>query len=164
MTTDDRTESQTYATAAALPELTAREGAFVLHYLRTGNATEAAREAGYSERTARKQGSEVLARPRVQRAVQALQAARAERLTVDADWVIRHLVEVTERCLEAVPVLDEEGQPTGVYKFDSRGANGALRLIGQHLGMFRTVVEKRNATVEEMVRALAEKRRAASAG
>jgi phage terminase small subunit len=44
---------------------------------------------------------------------------------------------VVEHAMDAVPVLDMKGNPTGMWRFDSTGANKALELIGKHLGMFK---------------------------
>ena len=44
-----------------------RQQAFCDYYLQTGNATEAAKKAGYSERTARAIGAENLTKPDIQK-------------------------------------------------------------------------------------------------
>jgi len=38
--------------------------------------------------------------------------------------------------MQAVPVLDKQGEPTGEYTYQGAVANRALELIGKHLGMF----------------------------
>ncbi|CAB4122842.1 hypothetical protein UFOVP33_62 [uncultured Caudovirales phage] len=55
---------------------------------------------------------------------------------LDRGWVISRLMTITERCMQAEPVLDREGEPTGEYKFDSSGANKALELLGKTLKMW----------------------------
>src|SRR5262249_28671973 len=65
-----------------------------------------------------------------------LQAASAEQATVDRRWVLERLKENVERCMQATPVLDHEGNPTGKYKFAGNAANKALELLGKELGMF----------------------------
>ena len=55
---------------------------------------------------------------------------------LDRGWVISRLMTVTERCMQAEPVLDKDGNPTGEYKFDSGGANRALELLGKTMRMF----------------------------
>jgi len=54
-----------------------RRAKFVREFLRTGNAAEAARRAGYSQRVARQQGADLLSKPDVQAAI-AKARARAE--------------------------------------------------------------------------------------
>lgn len=46
-------------------ELTPRQKAFADEYLKCGNATEAARKAGYSEKTARQMATENLTKPSI---------------------------------------------------------------------------------------------------
>ena len=55
---------------------------------------------------------------------------------LDRSWVISRLMSVTERCMQAEPVMDKNGDPTGEYKFDSSGANRALELLGKTMRMF----------------------------
>ena len=44
---------------------------------------------------------------------------------------MRDILEVKNRCMQANPVLDKEGNETGVWKFDSNGANKALDICGK---------------------------------
>lgn len=60
--------------------LTLRQNEFCECFVATGNAAEAARRAGYSERTARFQGHRLLKDARVQVRVQALQTALADKI------------------------------------------------------------------------------------
>ena len=45
--------------------------------------------------------------------------------------------------MQAVPVLDRDGNPMGSYNFNASGANRALELMGKHLGMFIDKIEHR---------------------
>jgi hypothetical protein len=38
--------------------------------------------------------------------------------------------------MQAEPVRDKDGNPTGEYRYDGAVANKALELLGRHLGMF----------------------------
>ena len=60
----------------------------------------------------------------------------AKAVAVDRQWVIKNLKEVVERCMQQEPVRDKDGKPTGEWRFDSRGANQALSLLGKEIGMF----------------------------
>jgi phage terminase small subunit len=64
--------------------MTARRQAFVVHYLATLNAADAARKAGYSARTANRIGHELLTKPAIQRAVQAGKAAQLHSVDLSA--------------------------------------------------------------------------------
>ena len=69
--------------------LTPRQAAFVREYLVDLNATAAARRAGYSEATANREGARLLSNAVIADAIQAEKAARAERLEITADAVLR---------------------------------------------------------------------------
>lgn len=56
----------------------------------------------------------------------------AEKAEVDAAWVLREQVKVYERCMQEEPVLDKDGNPAGMLRFDASGANRALENIGKH--------------------------------
>lgn len=61
---------------------------------------------------------------------------------LDREWVISRYMKVVERCLQAEPVFDKQGNPTGEYQFNATGANQALRALGDTLGMFKPVEKK----------------------
>jgi phage terminase small subunit len=69
--------------------LTNKQKVFVEAYLRTWNASEAARQAGYSERTAGSQGHELLKKPEIQEEIE----RRLEELTMSAPEVLARLTE-----------------------------------------------------------------------
>lgn len=50
--------------------MSTKQKAFADHYIRTGNATEAARLAGYSEKSARQMGAENLSKPYISAYIQ----------------------------------------------------------------------------------------------
>jgi len=99
---------------------------FVGEYLVDLNAAGAARRAGYSARTARQAGHELLTKPDIQAALTQAQRGRAERLEMTADKVLRDL----ERRGCAA-----EG--AGQYAAAIR----ASELQGKHLSMFTDRVE-----------------------
>jgi hypothetical protein len=79
-----------------------------------------------------------------ERAVAKLESKHADQtadaaleLGLDRRYVLQTLKTVVDRSLQAEPVLDSEGNPTGEFKFDSRGATAAAIAIGKELGMFR---------------------------
>lgn len=61
---------------------------------------------------------------------------------LDREWVISRLMTVAERCMQAEPVLDKEGNPTGEYQFNSNGANQALKMLGDTMGLFKPAEKK----------------------
>lgn len=116
--------------------MTPKQERFVQEYLIDLNATQAAIRAGYSERTAKVIGCENLSKPDIQAAIIAAKAERSVRTEITQDWVLQKLKENTERAMQVIEVVDREGNATGEYRYEGAVANGALGLIGKHLGMF----------------------------
>lgn len=116
--------------------LNAKQQRFVQEYLLDLNATQAAIRAGYSEKTAKQIGSRLLTNVDVAAAVEAQQTKRAEAAELSAEWVIERIRENAMRALQAEPVYDREGKPTGEYTYQGSVANRALELLGKHMGMF----------------------------
>jgi phage terminase small subunit len=137
-------------------KLTPKQEMFCLEYLKDLNATQAAIRAGYSEKTATSVGSENLRKPDINAKIQELFNKRAERILVDADWVLRKSVELHDRCAQAKavtdrdgnPILSEDGQP--VYKFEHVGVAKALELIGKHVNI-QAFNEKQTSEVTHLV-------------
>ena len=71
----------------------------------------------------------------------------AQEAKITAADVLKDLIEVKNRCMQATPVKvwDSESHSyvdsDAEFTFDSKGANTALKLIGEHLGMFQKKVE-----------------------
>ncbi|HEV1288451.1 MAG TPA: hypothetical protein VNU44_24205 [Bryobacteraceae bacterium] len=57
-------------------------------------------------------------------------------IAAERKWVLCSLKSVAKRCMQAEPVLDSKGRPTGEYTFQASGANRALELLGKEYGMF----------------------------
>lgn len=55
---------------------------------------------------------------------------------LDREWVITRLMSVVDRCMVAEPVM-VKGKPSGEFQFDASGANQALRMLGDTLGLFK---------------------------
>ena len=68
--------------------LNERQKAFADYYIQTGNATEAAIKAGYSEKTARSIGSENLTKPDICAYIEERMAEQGEKRIADANEVI----------------------------------------------------------------------------
>lgn len=60
----------------------------------------------------------------------------AEAAGIDKAWVLAKLIENANRAMQAEPVVDDEGNPTGEHRYNGSVANRALELIGKELGMF----------------------------
>lgn len=117
-------------------KLTDKQDQFCREYVVDFNATQAAIRAGYSPRTANRQATRLLSKVHIKDRVGALKAKRANTANVSAEYVISSLKKVAERCMQAEPVLDKLGNPTGEYRFEHSGANKAFELLGKHLGLY----------------------------
>ena len=83
-----------------------RQIKFVEEYIKSLNATDAAIRAGYSEKTARSQGSRLLTNVDIQNAIQEAKAERQERAKIDADYVLRRLVEIDQ--MDVLDIMDDQ--------------------------------------------------------
>ena len=111
---------------------------FCEEYIIDLNGTQAAIRAGYSEKTANRIASELLSKLDIQEYIQNIKNKRSERVKYSQDELMRDILEVKNRCLQANPVLDKEGNEIGVWKFDSNGANKALDMLAKHVGFCET--------------------------
>jgi len=98
--------------------LNPKRAAFVREYLIDLNATQAATRAGYSEKTARQQGTRLLSDASIQSAVQTAVEQRARTTQVTAEMVVTGLQAIAE----------------GGTSESARVR--AYELLGKHLGMF----------------------------
>ncbi len=121
--------------------MTAKQKLFCSEYVKDYNATQAAIRAGYSEKTAASQASRLLKDPKILEEIRKNQKELAESSCLSEEKIITNLEEILSRCMSAVPVMqwdysEHELVETGQYQFDSKGALAAIKLLGQHLGMF----------------------------
>ncbi len=141
--------------------LNERQARFVAEYLVDLNATQAAVRAGYSARTAYSAGERLLRNVEVAAAIAEAQAARGRRTEATADRVVLELARVAfgdprrvmswgpggvrlrpsaELADEEAAIVAEVGETTtkegGSLRVKTVDKLGALRLLGQHLGMF----------------------------
>ena len=118
--------------------LNEKQKQFCEEYIIDLNGTQAAIRAGYSAKTARAIANELLTKLDIQEYICELKNKRSERVKYSQDELMRDILEVKNRCLQANPVLDKEGNETGVWKFDSNGANKALDMLAKHVGFYET--------------------------
>lgn len=89
-----------------MANLTPKQQRFVEEYLIDLNATQAAIRSGYSERTANEQGARLLVNVSVQQAIQEQQSKRSERVQVDADYVLKRLIEIDQ--MDVLDIMDDQ--------------------------------------------------------
>lgn len=145
--------------------LTPKQQAFVEHYLACWNASEAARCAGYSEKTAGSIGAENLTKPEIAEAIQ----ARLAELKMSADEVLTRLAEHARGSLAPFLRISPDGNLHGFDVSEDKplhllkkasvtrrtyrdtteetvtielyDAQAALNLIGKHHKLFTDVTE-----------------------
>lgn len=138
--------------------LTTKQRAFVEAYLACGfNATEAAKRAGYSEKTAYSIGWENLRKPEIGAAIRQALAERA----MPADEVLARLAEHARGSIGAFLSTDDDGKPNGFslsserplhnvkkvsvtdkgWSFEMYDAQAALVHLGKHHGLFSDKLE-----------------------
>ena len=119
--------------------LTPKQQRFCDEYLIDLNGTKAAIRSGYSQKTAGQIAEENLKKPEIVEYLNEKRQALQEKLDISQEWVLKRLKEISDRCMQAEPVMmfnGDEWVESGEYKFDSTGANKSTELIGKHLGMF----------------------------
>ena len=121
-----------------MSELEEKQKMFCKEYLVDFNGTQAAIRAGYSKKTANEQASRLLTKVNVQTYLKQLIEKRNERANITQDDVVADIIKVKDRCMQNEAVLDKEGNETGIYKFDSNGANKALDMLMKHTGGYET--------------------------
>lgn len=130
--------------------LTPKQAAFVLEYLKDGNATQAAIRAGYSARTAQAIGAENLTKPLIAAALAAAQTKVAAKTETEAEWVRRRLKEEADDFSEfsshsaRIRAIETIAKLNGMFEKDNaQKANGLLllseKLSGQVVGVVKSM-------------------------
>jgi len=131
-------------------KLTDKQQRFIEEYLVDSNATQAAIRAGYASESAYAEGSRLLRNVKVKAKLQELRQELAESLGIDSQWVLKRFVDISNRCMQAEPVMIHDGEKwveSGDYKFDSSGANKATEAIGKHLGFFESDNDQKKPSI-----------------
>ncbi len=119
-----------------------RQELFCQEYVKDSNDIRSAKAAGYrcsTDSAAAVCAVQVLRSTKEQERIFELTAdlrLRVEEMVVDRAWVVKQLVENVNRSLQAMPVLDRDCNPSGVWTYEGHVANRGLELIGKNLGMF----------------------------
>jgi phage terminase small subunit len=106
--------------------MTPKQDRFVAEYLANGlNATNAAISAGYSEKTARQQGSRMLSNPDVAAAVSGKTTQMMEKLEITADRVIQEIGKLA--FFDPRKLFNDDGSLKLISEID---ANSAVSIAG----------------------------------
>lgn len=136
-----------------MPDLNEKQRRFVDEYLIDMNGKQAAIRAGYSTATAEVQASRLLSQDKVKAALETARTKLAKRTEIDQDYVVSVIQQTIQRCAQAVPVTDSQGNPVLVetadgkvapaYKFDATNVLKGAELLGRTLGIF---IDKKELT------------------
>lgn len=113
-----------------MAQLTDMQEKFCEEYLVDLNMKQAAIRAGYSAATADSQACQLVSKPKVRERIQELKAARSQKTSIDAEWVLRECVESYHYNKERV--VDRWGNE--VMRNASIAAK-FLELAGRHIGV-----------------------------
>ena len=98
-----------------MAELNQRQEMFCREYIKDLNGTQAAIRAGYSPRTADRMAYELLKKPEIQEFVLQSKAERVEEVKVDANYVLKRLIEIDE--MDVADILDDGGDFLPIRKW-----------------------------------------------
>lgn len=148
-----------------LDQLNPRQQAFCTQYVVDFNATQAAIRAGYSERSARQYGHSLLGKPSVQAAITRMMESKASEADFARDEILARLSRIAafnaadyfevgadgEISIDEKRLANNPAVVDGVVDVSIKaGKNGhrvvvkapdklkALKMLGQHYGMFQT--------------------------
>lgn len=139
-------------------KLTEKQTKFVDYYIETGgNITEAARRAGYSEKTCRVIGQENLLKPAIKSAIDARLAELKSQRTADATEVLEYLTAVMRgQQMDETVVVEGTGEGRSSarkmqVRVASRDRNKAAELLGRVYGIYNDKLKLENAPVPVIV-------------
>lgn len=123
-------------------KLTAKQEMFVSEYLKDLNATQAAIRAGYSEKSASRIGVELLNKTQVASAIADSKAKRLKETKVDANYVLKRLIEIDE--MDVCDILDGTGnfKPITEWPLAWRRTISGLDIQELMVGEVETVMRK----------------------
>lgn len=130
---------------------TQKQNAFLNEYLIDLNSTQSAIRAGYKPKRAKEMGYRLIHNSTLTPILQKKLDEREKKTGISSAFVLNSLKDIAERCMQRQEVLDSTGKPTGVYKFDSNGANRSLELLGKHLKLFTERIETQNLNINSDV-------------
>lgn len=98
-----------------MAELNQRQELFCREYIKDLNGTQAAIRAGYSPKTADRMAYELLKKPEIQAFVLQSKAERVEEVKIDANYVLKRLIEIDE--MDVADILDDGGDFLPIRKW-----------------------------------------------
>jgi phage terminase small subunit len=140
--------------------LNERQKLFAREYLIDFNATQAAKRAGYSEKTAYSYGQQLLNHIEIKRELEELQRDRFKSMEVTADKVIKEIAKIA--FFDARKLFDDDGIPKHITKIDddTSGAIAGLDVVSIGSGesstgqILKYKIADKNAALEKLCKYL----------
>ena len=133
-----------------MAKLTEKQKRFVDYYIETGNATEAAKRAGYSEKTARFTGAENLTKTNIKNAIAARLAELDAQRIADAEEVMQFFTSVMRgEIKEEVVTTEGTGEGCSTTKIVEKQVSLHDRLdagkqLSRRYGLDKLVIEQKS--------------------
>ena len=126
-----------------MKKLTIKQKKFADEYIKTGNATQSAINAGYSEKTARKIGSENLTKPDIKAYIDERMKELEEEAIADQSEILKYLTRIIrdeerEEVLVNVGNFEQEKQE---IKISAKDKIRAAELLGKRYGSWTDKVD-----------------------
>lgn len=134
-------------------DLTPKQRRFADEYLIDLNATAAYKRAGYAAagNAAEVNAHRLLSNAKVASYIKTLMDKRAEKVGVNAEYVLSTIIDTVERCKQARAVFDKRGAPVMIetpdgemaqaYVFDAGAVLKGAELLGKHLKLWTDKME-----------------------
>lgn len=123
--------------------LNAKQFEFVRLYVETLDPTKSYMAVYRVEyKVASANASRLLANAKIKKILDKVTREKLARLNISSDFIIDRCVEIHEKCMGNIPVLDRQGNPIGEYRIDSRGALEALKLLTKYKTISKDFAEK----------------------
>lgn len=140
--------------------LNKKQELFVKEYLVDFNATQAAKRAGYSEKTSYQQGFALLKNPEIQALINKEQQKRVDRLEITADRVLNEIAKIA--FFDPRKLFENDGIPKTINELDENtaGAISGLDVVSignSESGMGQVLKYKiadKNAALEKLCKYL----------
>lgn len=143
------------AIAKASQKLNARQELFAQYYVKVLNAEKAAKLAGYSEKNARCQASQVLNNPKVRERIEELRTAQLKPVHLDANRVLGMILDVFETSSQKVETRAKtpNGKPV-IGMLDPKNAVRSVDMLARHVALYKdSLTINTNAEAAKMLSA-----------
>lgn len=124
------------------PKLTPKQKAFCDYYIETLNATESAKRAGYSEKTAREMGTENLSKPLIRAYIDKILAEKDNERIASQDEVLQFLTSMMRGEIHEEVVATDDFKPVIVTKkAQPKDRIKAGELLAKRYGLDKSQIE-----------------------